>query len=163
MVFPRNKMYKALILLLLLATSVQAQQFYAASVVADKHRLIQPADILVSDGRVLLEEIPCLLNFGGFTVPFRVSVICQQKAFQELGVDTINHIILQAYHKGRSTVDPDFQYLPTEIKMSYNPMLKDWSLTHSFTYRDTSGNEKSHLLAMDFDAKGQFRTMKRVY
>ncbi|HRN99720.1 MAG TPA: hypothetical protein PLA69_10505, partial [Flavobacterium sp.] len=87
---------------------MQAQQFSAASLaVTDEHRLIQAADVLVSDGRVLLDEVPCLLNFGDFKVPFRVSVICQQKAFQELGVDTINHIILQAYHKGRSTIDPD--------------------------------------------------------
>ena len=158
-------MYKTLILLLLV-TGLRAQD--SVAVLPDfespeSHILISPQHILVDDGRVIINEIPCQINNGDQSVKFKVSVICQQKVFAELGLETVNRIILEAFQKGLYSIDPTFDYLPAEIRMAYNPALKDWSLTNRFSIRDDKGNENATLLAMDFDASGQFRTMKRVY
>lgn len=90
-------------------------------------------------------------------------MVCQQKAFSEIGLEKINEIILMANQKALATIQREHSYWPAEIKLSYNPVIKDWSLTNLFSTKDKDGKVNNKLLSMDFDATGQFKVMKSVF
>jgi hypothetical protein len=126
------------------------------------NQLLKKEDFKLTDGRMLVDALPCKVQNDEATSTVFVSVVCQLKAFNRLGVDKINDMIRVAQEKVRKTIQLNYGYQPKEIKMAYIPDSQDWSLTSSFTVSDGSGIVKEWLLAMDFDSDGKFEVMKRV-
>ena len=131
------------------------------NVISDK--LLAAKDFKLSDGRMVVTEIPCQIINGNTIDKFVVSVVCLQNAFNKIGLERLNDIILFANKKAQATIGTEHNYLPAEIKMAYNPMIKDWSLTNLFSTKDQNGTVNSKLLSMDFDAAGKFIVMKRIF
>lgn len=125
----------------------------------EKAKLLCAQDFKIDDGRAVVTDIPCSVT----NHPFLVSVICQQPVFKEVGIDKINELILLAYQKAKSTIDSDHAYIPAEIKLSYNPAIKSWSLTNQFSIKRADGNTSTTMLAMDFDATGKSTGIRRIY
>lgn len=126
----------------------------------DRTKLLCSQDFKMDDGRAIVTDIPCSITNSN---PFLVSVICQQPIFMEVGIEKINDLILLAYQKAQNTVDAECAYIPSEIKMSYNPAIKSWSLTNVFSVKRADGNTSTTMLAMDFDASGKSTGIKRIY
>lgn len=147
-------MKKIVLLLLLCASATYAQ---------NSDKLLCLKDFKIADGRMVVTEIPCEVTNGGLIHKFVVSVVCLQNAFNEIGVEKINEIILFANTKAQATLDAEQHYVPTEIKMAYNPAVKDWSLTNLFSTTDKNGNTNPKLLSMDFDSTGKFIVMKKIF
>ncbi len=126
-------------------------------------KLLAVKDFKLTDGRMIVTEIPCRINSGDNSCQFLVSVVCQQKAFRELGLEKINQIIVMANQKAQATLHRESVYMPAEIRLSYNPIIKDWSLTNLFSTTDMHGKVNSKLLSMDFDSAGEFKVMKSVF
>lgn len=163
---------KKIVLLLLLCASMA----YAQDTASDKsqissdgnlkkpeNKLLTQKDFKIADGRMVVTEIPCQVTNGNLIHRFVVSVVCLQNAFNEIGIEKINEIILFANKKAQATIDHEQNYLPTEIKMAYNPAIKDWSLTNLFSTKDKNGNMNAKLLSMDFDSTGKFLVMKKIF
>jgi|SRR6476620_5069754 len=166
-------MKKALLLLLLSASFGYAQQLavlesgkkfnYKSSTSASAaEKLLKKEDFKLSNGRMQVNSIPCKVKNDNNTSNVRVSVICLQKAFDQLGVDKINEMIRVANEKTRNTIQLNSRYIPQEIKMVYMPDSNDWSMTNAFNVQDESGSIKEKLLAVDFDSNGNFATIKRI-
>lgn len=160
---------KKVVLILLFCVSASYAQDHAdlhsdtpSQIIRIADKLLAVHDFTISDGRMIVTDIPCQITSGSDTNQFTVSVVCQQNAFREMGIEKINAIILMANQKAQATIGKDSSYKPTEIKMSYNPIIKDWSLTHSFSTQDKDGKIGANLLAMDFDSSGAFKIMKRI-
>jgi len=129
---------------------------------AFKNLLLKKEDFTLCEGRMQVTAFPCQIKNEDNTHTILVSVVCQQKVFDQLGVDKINDMILVANEKVRHSLNLSHRYLPKEIRMAYFPDSRDWSLTNSFTEQDVEGTETEHLLAVDFDANGKFALMKRI-
>ena len=127
------------------------------------NKLLIANDFEKSDGRMVVTDVQCQINNGDSTHKFVVSVVCLQNAFNEIGLEKINEIIVFANDKAKATISMEHNYVPTEIRMAYNPAIKDWSLTNLFSTKDKDGNTNSKLLAMDFDATGRFIKMKKIF
>jgi len=127
-----------------------------------EEQLLKKEDFKLSDGRMSVNSITCKIQNYGNTNTILVSVVCQQQAFNQLGVDKINDMILVVNEKVRNSVQVEHQYNPTEIKMAYIPDSQDWSLTSSFTVQDEDGVVIERHLAIDFDVNGKFEVMKRI-
>jgi hypothetical protein len=125
-------------------------------------QLLKKEDFNLLDGRMLVTAFPCTIRNNDTTNTILVSVVCQQKAFNEFGVEKINNMILVANEKVHSSLNVQHNYLPKEIKMAYIPDSHDWSLTSSFTEQDADGVIKDRLLALEFDTHGKFAVMKRI-
>lgn len=147
-------MKKIALLLLLCASATYAQ---------NPDKLLCQTDFKIADGRMVVTDIPCEVTNGGLIHKFVVSVVCLQNAFNEIGVEKINEIILLANTKALSTIAAELHYVPAEIKIAYNPAIKDWSLTNLFSTTDKDGNTNPKLLSMDFDATGKFIVMKKIF
>ena len=124
--------------------------------------LLSKSDFTLSDGRMIVSELNFQMLNDTIINNILLSVVCQQKAFKEIGIDQINEMIVFANNKARHTLNKEQKYNPTEIKMVYNPTLKYWSLTDLFTVEDQDGKIRTNLLALDFDSCGKFVVMKRV-
>jgi hypothetical protein len=124
--------------------------------------LLKKEDFKLSEGRMQVTTLPCKIHNDDYTHTVLVSVVCQQNAFEKLGVDKINDMILEANEKVRHSLKTDHLYQPKEIKMAYIPDSHDWSLTNSFTEEDAEGLVTERLLSVDFDANGKFAVMKRI-
>ena len=134
---------------------------YYSATIAD-YTLLSNQDFTLSGGRMQVSELRCQLQNDGSSNNFLLSVVCQQRAFKEIGVGRINEMIVFANMKARNTLNYTQKYQTDEIKMIYNPILKCWSLTNLFTAEDVDGKIKSNLLALEFDSCGKFMVMKRV-
>lgn len=134
-----------------------------AQTIQKKNKLLAAKDFKLAEGRMVVTELPCQINDGESDCRFLVSVVCQQKAFRELGLEKINQIILMANQKAKATLHREHSYTPSEIRLSYNPIIKDWSLTNSFSTKDQDGKVNNKLLTMDFDSSGKFKVMKSVF
>lgn len=126
----------------------------------EKSKLLCPQDFEIDNGRAVVTDIPCNITSDN---PFLVSVICQQPVFKEIGIEKINELILLGYQRAKNTVDIEHSYIPTEIRMSYNPAVKSWSVTNLFSIKRADGNVSTTMLAMDFDATGKSLGIKRIY
>jgi hypothetical protein len=165
-------MKKAFYLFLLCASFGYAQEtasaengkvpYSTADSIISNEKLLTKNDFNRSNGRMIVTSIPCQVQNDEITQTILVSVVCQQKAFDQLGVDKINEMIRVANEKVRSSLSLEHQYLPKEIKMAYIPDSNDWSLTNSFSEKDENGIVKERLLALDFDTNGKFAVMKRI-
>lgn len=158
-------MSKLLWLTLLWASICGAQDIAGAGVSADfpRNRFLIEKDLTLSENRMIADDIVCQITNGADCDAFRVSVVCQLSAFKEFGIERINNLILLANRKAQATLESHFHYLPSQIRISYNPALKDWTLTNTYCVRDRDGNISEKLLAMDFDSGGAFKVMKRIY
>ncbi|MFT3796707.1 hypothetical protein [Flavobacterium sp.] len=126
---------------------------------AIKNKLLLESDFKTQDGRMLVSEFPC--QFSNNKV--LISVICKTQAFKEFGIQKINDMILFAHDKIRNTIPVGYGYKPSEIKMSYNPEAKAWSMTSLFASTDAAGMTRENLLALDFDNNGKFLLMKKIF
>lgn len=124
--------------------------------------LLKKEDFKLSEGRMRVIGVPCTINIEEDSHVILVSVVCQQNVFEQMGVEKINAMILEANDKVRHSLKTNHQYLPREIKMAYIPDSHDWSLTNSFTEQDQQGTATERLLAVDFDGNGKFAVMKRI-
>ena len=165
---------KKLICLLLFASSMGYAQdvsvlenepspVYTSAPTPIVERLLKNEDFKLSEGRMQVSEKKCLIDNNANSNNILISVVCQQKAFKEIGVERINEMIRFANGKVSNSVLVTEKYKPTEIRMAYNPESKDWSLTNLFTLEDENGKTKTKLLALDFDSKGSFVVMKRIF
>ncbi len=127
------------------------------------NKLLLESDFTVSDGRMLVSDLPCQISNASVADKVLVSVICKTQAFKEFGLQKINDMILFANDKVRNSFAAGSGYKPSEIKMSYNPYNKAWSMTSLFTLQDGNGAVKENLLALDFDADGKFLLMKKIF
>lgn len=128
-----------------------------------ENKLLAANDFKFLEGRMIVTEFPCHITTGNGVDKFVVSIVCLKNAFEEIGIEKINEIILFANKKAQATLNFEHNYVPTEIKISYNPAIKDWCLTNLFSTRDKNGTINTKLLAMDFDSTGKFIVMKRVF
>lgn len=133
------------------------------AVAISTNRLLTEQDFKKMEGRMIVTDIPCTLKVGSKTSQIKVSVVCQQNAFKELGLERINKLITTANEKVYLTMGNQRNFKPTEIRISYNPMLKDWNLTHAFSTEAEDGSTNDSQLALDFDAAGEYKKMRRVY
>jgi hypothetical protein len=140
-----------------------AQDPSASELAEQFNKLLNESDFTMTDGRMLVDEFPCKISNASATDQVLVSVICKVQAFKEFGLTKINDLILLANDKSRNTVSGGIGYRPTEIKMSYNPEAKAWSMTNLFSVEDENGVIKKSLLSLDFDSTGKFLAMKRVF
>jgi hypothetical protein len=124
--------------------------------------LLKKEDFKLLDGRMRVIDFPCKISNENDCPIVLVSVVCQQNAFEKMGVEKINDMILQADEKVRHSLKTNHLYLPREIRMAYIPDSHDWSLTNSFSEQDQQGTVVERLLAVDFDAEGKFAVMKRI-
>jgi hypothetical protein len=152
---------KYLFYLLLLSFAMGHGQNTPAAQQFDK--LLRETDFTMTDGRMLVSDLPCKISNASACDQVLVSVICKIQAFKEFGLQKINDMILFANDKSRNTVSGGHGYKPSEIKMSYNPEAKAWSMTNLFSVEDENGVTKKSLLALDFDSTGKFLAMKRVF
>ncbi|HEX9980178.1 MAG TPA: hypothetical protein VGB50_06405 [Flavobacterium sp.] len=134
-----------------------------AGATAAGDKLLKKEDFKAREGRMLVDSRSCRITNYDTTSTVLVSVVCQQKAFNQLGVEKINEMIRLANDKVRNTVQAQHQYKPTEIRMAYLPDSNDWSLTSAYTVLDENGHAKKNLLSLDFDANGDFAVMKRIF
>lgn len=163
-------MKKSIVLLLLCGGMSYSQDLALATtqtptehfMTAVPNKLLAVKDFKITDGRMIVTEIPCQIISDDNIHRFVVSVVCQQNAFREMGVEKINEIILFANQKAQATIGHKQSYSPMEIKMSYNPMIKNWSLTHLFSTQEKDSNSTAKLLSMDFDSTGKFLVMKKI-
>lgn len=151
---------KNLYYLLLLLAAVGYGQNVASASVSDK--LLLESDFKKTDGRMLVSDLPCKITNASAADHVLVSVCCKIQAFKEFGLQKINDMILLANDKTRNTTGGK-SYKPSEIKMSYNPEAKSWSLTNLFSVQEENGTVNERLLALDFDAEGKFLLMKRIF
>lgn len=123
---------------------------------------LKKEDFRLLNGRMSVSDFNYQIRNEADTNTVLVSVVCQLKAFNEIGVDRINEMIRFANGKVHSSFAKE-RYAPSEIRMSYNPQSKDWSLTDLFTLEAADGQITTNLLSVDFDANGKFVVMKRVF
>ena len=140
--------------LLLLATTMATAQNGTTD------RLLQQNDFELADGRMIASQVGCSLADEATGTPVLVSIVCLQRAFQDMGIGKINDMIRYANGMVRNSVKGD--YRPAEFKMAYNPSSRLWSLTSLFSVEDSGVVTKS-LMALDFDASGNFLDIKRIY
>lgn len=139
-----------------------AVNYQYTEIVSFKDQFLKREDFKLSNGRMLVLAMPCKFNNDHNTNTILISVICQQTAFNELGIEKINDMIRVANEKIRKTFQFNHSYQTKEIKIAYMPDSHDWSLTGSFTVQEGDGVVKERLLAMDFDSNGTFEVMKRI-
>ncbi len=109
---------------------------------------------------MVASAVGCIIPGEEKLNPIQVSIVCLQAVFHHTGIGKINDMILFADGKVRNAVSG--RYKPSEFKMAYNPSTKSWSLTSLFSTED-QGVVTQSLMALDFDASGNFLEMKRVF
>ena len=130
---------------------------------APAEKLLKKEDFKLSNGRMVVSDVNCnILNEDRLNTVL-VSVVCKHAIFNEVGVDTINKMILFANGKVRNSINVSHGYKPKEIKMAYNPESQIWSMTNLFGVEDENGKIKTSMLTFDFDSTGNFVVMKRIF
>ncbi len=128
--------------------------------VKGSHELLQSKDFKLTDGRMIASDVGCVIPGETSGDPIQISIVCMQAAFRDTGLGRINDMILYADGKVRKAVSGS--YKPSEFRMAYNPSTRLWSLTSLFS-TEQSGIVTKSLMALDFDASGNFLEMKRVF
>src|SRR6476620_2226715 len=76
---------------------------YADSIPLNE-KLLKREDFTFSNGRMQVDSVECIIRNQDIANTILVSVVCQEKAFNKIGIDKITYMILMANEKVRNSL-----------------------------------------------------------